>query len=486
MQKISPALTYAHPHSIAYGGASTYAPFNSIYAYEVAAKLGADFWQIDVHITADGVVVSHHNTTAQGTEIYNTTYGTLFDMYKTPMLETIIGLAIQHNAGVYLDIKTPDALLPAYEILQRYGIINAVFAVWDIQWLDSIKNIDFAYKTAVFIKLGQDPFIGTQNADYLHLCWQQDPHRLDLLTPTLFTTAKNRHQQIVLWHEQCAIHMQHLRKLPVWGICSDCPELVKPLYSTDHMGKNMPYKPNVVAHRGNKQIAPENSIPAFESALRAGCGTIELDVHITADGQLVVFHDFTMQRSANGCVQDVITTHMYAELQKYDIGAWFHPHFTDTKIPTLKQVLTLAKQYNADVYVELKSAPADKVIKLVQHMDMLNTCFFWSFVLYTTKTIRTLCPHAKIMSRRQDFENLDDCITYADAHIIEYLHTEDLTEFQMLKNKNIETMIAYNGTDTDAFDTIISAQPDRINLHHPMAFIKYFKNIMDKKYIYTL
>ena len=468
----------SHIHSIACGGASAYAPFGSIYAYEIAGKLGADFWKIDVQITADGVLVSHCDITdINGTHIHSMDYGNLFDLYNIPLLETLMGVVIKYNAGLYLDIKDPNAIVPTCEMLQRYTITNAVFAVWDIRWLERIKNMEFPYKTAVFIGPKQDPFVQTQSADFLHLCWKNHPHRLNALTPEVFKTAHSRNQQIVLWHEQCPNHMQALRKLPVWGICSDCPEWVKPLYSTDDMGKNIPYKPNIVAHRGNKHIAPENSVPAFESALRAGCGTIELDVHITADGQLVVFHDFTMERSANGTGQDVITTHTYADLQQYDIGAWFHPHFAGTKIPTLKQILTLAKHYNADVYVDLKSAPADKVITLIQNMDMVKKCFFWSFVLYTTKTIHTLCPQAKIMSRRQDFTTLTDCIKYADAHIIEYTHTEDFSEFSVLQDKNIQTMIAYDGTDTEIFDTIISAQPDRVNIHHPMEFIKYLTTI---------
>ena len=54
------------------------------------------------------------------------------------------------------------------------------------------------------------------------------------------------------------------------------------------------YKPDIIAHRGNKQMAPENTLQAFESAFQSGCNTVELDVHVSADGELVVFHDLTM------------------------------------------------------------------------------------------------------------------------------------------------------------------------------------------------
>ena len=81
--------------------------------------------------------------------------------------------------------------------------------------------------------------------------------------------------------------------------------------------------PRLFAHRGASGEAPENTMPAFQRAAALGIVYMELDVHLTHDGHVVVFHDDTLERTTNGHGQ--VKDHTLAELQQLDAGYNFSP-----------------------------------------------------------------------------------------------------------------------------------------------------------------
>ena len=90
----------------------------------------------------------------------------------------------------------------------------------------------------------------------------------------------------------------------------------------------------IFAHRGSKGTHPENTLASFKGAVRVGSDGIELDVHLTKDGQLVVIHDETVDRTTNGTGE--IRTLTLAEIKEFDAGSWFKSDFAGEKIPTLE------------------------------------------------------------------------------------------------------------------------------------------------------
>lgn len=107
-----------------------------------------------------------------------------------------------------------------------------------------------------------------------------------------------------------------------------------------------------IAHRGASADAPENTLPAFQAALAAGADALELDVHMAADGALVVIHDITLGRTTNG--RGFVGRHALADLRRLDAGSWFGPRFAGTAIPTLEEVVALVRG-RARLFVELKA-----------------------------------------------------------------------------------------------------------------------------------
>ena len=99
-------------------------------------------------------------------------------------------------------------------------------------------------------------------------------------------------------------------------------------------------------------IAPENTLPALECGLAAGFGFIEVDLHITSDGEIVVIHDKTLDRTTDG--SGPVTQQSFDDLRALDAGGWFNPFFKGTKIPTLCEVLDLLIRYDGRAYLKFK------------------------------------------------------------------------------------------------------------------------------------
>jgi len=118
----------------------------------------------------------------------------------------------------------------------------------------------------------------------------------------------------------------------------------------------MPNRTQVYAHRGAKAVAPENTLPAFAKAIEMGVAGIELDTQATADGQLIVLHDFRLERTTTG--SGLLAEKTLAQLHGVDAGIRFHESFAGTPIPTLEQVFDLVAD-RCVVNVEIKNMAWD-------------------------------------------------------------------------------------------------------------------------------
>ena len=120
--------------------------------------------------------------------------------------------------------------------------------------------------------------------------------------------------------------------------------------------------PLIIAHRGHRSAAPENTMSAFQGALAAGADGIELDVRLTRDSQLVVFHDRQLDRTSNG--HGLVDHHTLADIRSLDVGSWFSHKFKGEAAPTLDQVFE-ALPHDYLINVEMKVVI--KGMKLIAH-----------------------------------------------------------------------------------------------------------------------
>lgn len=114
----------------------------------------------------------------------------------------------------------------------------------------------------------------------------------------------------------------------------------------------------VAAHRGWSSAYPENTMPAFRAAAELGVDQIETDVRITKDGELVLIHDATVDRTTNGT--GLVCEKTLAELKELDAGAYMGEAFKGAKIPTLIEFMEYVKDFPAmTLDIELKEWPTE-------------------------------------------------------------------------------------------------------------------------------
>lgn len=222
-----------------------------------------------------------------------------------------------------------------------------------------------------------------------------------------------------------------------------------------------------IGHRGAKGYEPENTLISFEKAIKTGVDGIELDVHISSDGAIMVVHDKTIDRTTNG--KGFVNKLSLQELKNFRIQK-------EHTIPTLNEVFNLVNQ-QCLINVELKgNKTAKPVIELIEHYVLeknwnYNQFLISSFDWNTLQEVRLLNSKIPIGVLTQTNLNLAwDFAKFIKAEIIHpYFHllTKENTKqiqddgFQIYawtvnEKKDIEKIKAFN------VNGIISDFPDRL------------------------
>jgi glycerophosphoryl diester phosphodiesterase len=137
-----------------------------------------------------------------------------------------------------------------------------------------------------------------------------------------------------------------------------------------------PSTTRVVAHRGLAKFAPENTLANFDACLDLRLD-IELDVRRTRDGQLVVVHDDTVDRTTTG--KGKVSALSLRELQAHDAGSWFDPAFAGERVPTLEAVFAraAARKGGTLLAIDLKDPDVEAdVVRLAKKHGVLRQLVF--------------------------------------------------------------------------------------------------------------
>ena len=138
----------------------------------------------------------------------------------------------------------------------------------------------------------------------------------------------------------------------------------------------------LVAHRGGPRIAPENTVPAFESAVTTGVDMVELDVHLTKDNRIVVHHNADTEWL--GCRNVVLAEADYDEVLRCTFDGLFGQEFKDIRIPLLEDVLMILKGHTIPV-IEIKisdlykEALEDKLLEVLKNFNLIGESVIVSF-----------------------------------------------------------------------------------------------------------
>ncbi len=159
--------------------------------------------------------------------------------------------------------------------------------------------------------------------------------------------------------------------------------------------------PVLVAHRGASAQAPENTLAAFRQALADGVPAAECDVHVTADGEVVVLHDPTLERTTNGAGD--VAARTWAELRPLDAGGWFAPRFAGEPVPALGQLLDLVRG-KLVLFIELKDGAGleERVAALVDARRQRSQVAVLSFDAARVARAKRLMPDVPALVLHRD------------------------------------------------------------------------------------
>ncbi len=239
----------------------------------------------------------------------------------------------------------------------------------------------------------------------------------------------------------------------------------------------------ICAHRGSHENAPENSLASVTEAINNNISMVELDVRQTQDGVLVLMHDATINRTTNGTGS--VSSMTYQELSQFYLKK-SDGTLTTERIPTLNQVLELAR---GNIYIDLdvdQKAPPLKVYKVVKQYGMIYQVLFWSSI---NSDINSLYLQNTNLIAMPNIYSQNDFITYQNSNLnIKVIHINDSSfnstmvnqidakGWFIFKNAYVNTNSGPNSDGYGQINTIINLEGDIIQTDYPTLTKNYLIN----------
>lgn len=215
-------------------------------------------------------------------------------------------------------------------------------------------------------------------------------------------------------------------------------------------------RPVVVAHRGFSHVAPENTLIAYQRAIDAGAALAECDVHLSADGELVLMHDTSLERTT-GLKRDVGDLSL-SELRELEASRWFCGDLDDEPIPTLREALDLVRghlrfiielkgKHTAKPVVDLlleKGIRAEEVIIFSFQREEVSEAVRLNPELYAAYLIHEAPEEPEKRAEELDFAMNSDCSgvglkhTRIDADFLAMARARGLDVFVYTMNEEAE------------------------------------------------
>ncbi|ENK1242898.1 glycerophosphodiester phosphodiesterase [Clostridium sporogenes] len=228
----------------------------------------------------------------------------------------------------------------------------------------------------------------------------------------------------------------------------------------------------ILAHRGASAYAPENTMVAFKKAIDMNADGIELDVHLSKDGHIVIIHDEKVDRTTNG--KGEVKDFTLDELKKLDAGFWFSDEYEGERIPTLEELLKLINNTNIYLNIEIKAGYRiypnieEKVIDMIEKYKILDRVIISSFDHYSLVRVKEINLNIKtgMLYEAALYEPWD----YARSIKVEALHPNYITltkEFIDKANINNLEINPYTVNDENDMERLIKSKVTSVITNYP-------------------
>ncbi len=157
----------------------------------------------------------------------------------------------------------------------------------------------------------------------------------------------------------------------------------------------------VIAHRGFSAEYPENTIAAFKAAVAAKADYIELDVHLSKDGEIVAIHDDKIDCTTNGV--GFVNDYTLAQLREFDAGSWFDQKFAGERIPTLLEAIDVVENTQTRLCVEIKEKQKQhypglekRLVEIVHQKNLIGHLVVTTYNKNVVSNLKKLEPRLPI------------------------------------------------------------------------------------------
>ena len=232
-----------------------------------------------------------------------------------------------------------------------------------------------------------------------------------------------------------------------------------------------------IAHRGASGIAPENTLAAFKKAIEIGVDAIELDLHGTADGEIVVIHDSSLDRTTD--MSGPIKQTTLETIKQADAGAWFNSQFEGEQVPTLAEALECITD-KAIAVLEIKDTSiAEAVVENVREMNVLEMTIIISFHTSVLQTVRALEPRIPtgwlIGSRNGHTHPIQLCqqLSSLGSSLLNVNHQLITAEFAYEIRRRGISLWSWTVDNTDRMRQMLDFGVQGITSNYPECFSKF-------------
>lgn len=246
-------------------------------------------------------------------------------------------------------------------------------------------------------------------------------------------------------------------------------------YVDEKINKTEPDSPNVryIAHRGFSSKAPENTIPAYEEAGKSKYWGAETDIAETSDGEFILMHDNTVDRTTNGTGTVGDMTLEQIKALTIDAGSNISK-YSNLKVPTLREYLLCCKRYNMVPIIECKVINnIEGFLNIIKELNMEKQVIVISFNNDTLKTLREYSKDIRIQTltcesievcKQYNFDvNLYD--TTVNANLVNQFHTNGIKVNVWTINSNTRRLeLESFGVDYITTDSLNNAQVEATNI----------------------
>ena len=193
----------------------------------------------------------------------------------------------------------------------------------------------------------------------------------------------------------------------------------------------------IQGHRGSPDNYPENTILSFDMAIQEGADGIEMDVRVSSDGEYVIMHDSTVDRTTNGTGRiDELTL---TQIKSLDAGSWKGSQFVGVEVPTLDEILTKYKGVDTILILHLVGVAGNtlRLVDKVKDMGMLEQCHFFGSS-GTLNNVKNYEPNAYVYnSGRANISDYEDTLQNAIDNNFQAVSIDSLesqTNLQIMTN----------------------------------------------------